>query len=267
MKKIFSFLVVLTLAVGGLSFGVHAESDIQVVVDSEVVNFPDAKPFIQDNRTLVPVRFVSEALGAKVGWNGQKQEVEIKTSNNKNIKLIIGKNTASVDGNMISFDSKSILKDSRTFVPLRFISETMGADVQWEKSIRSVYITTDTSNIKKEIVKLPGIGDRELNIRTEKNLPIKIGLTTINSISLENGEIKMNQSTNKYTILYIDDKYISPTLFVKENTEFIKQNNGTYEGYYKIDNKNVDINNAKKIGFFNTENRSEIVYIDNPFKK
>lgn len=72
--------------------GVAAETYVTVTVEGETVDFPDAQPFIDaNNRTLVPVRFISEALGGgQVNWDGDLQEVTI-TYNNKIIKLIINK--------------------------------------------------------------------------------------------------------------------------------------------------------------------------------
>lgn len=69
MKKIFSFLAVLTMLVSVLSGLSYAESRIEIKVNDQLVQ-TDAEAFIENNRTLVPIRFVAEKLGAKVDWNG-----------------------------------------------------------------------------------------------------------------------------------------------------------------------------------------------------
>ncbi len=121
--------------------GVAAETYVTVTVEGETVDFPDAQPFIDaNNRTLVPVRFISEALGGQVNWDGDLQEVTI-TYNNKIIKLIINKKEISIDGQAQVMDTQAILKDARTFVPVRFVSEAMGANVEWDSVNFTVIIT------------------------------------------------------------------------------------------------------------------------------
>ncbi|MGN7472015.1 stalk domain-containing protein [Brevibacillus brevis] len=138
--------VLMTAAISPVT--VRADSkDIQVKVDNVSVHFPDAKPFIDPStsRTMIPVRFVSEKLGASVDWDGAKQTV-IMNKDGKQISLKIGEKKAVVAGQEITFDAAATLQNNRTFVPLRFISETYGAKVEWLASERLVNITTGTNN-------------------------------------------------------------------------------------------------------------------------
>ncbi|MFS0557234.1 stalk domain-containing protein [Brevibacillus sp. 179-C9.3 HS] len=124
---------------------VRADSkDIQVKVDNVSVHFPDAKPFIDPStsRTMIPVRFVSEKLGASVDWDGAKQTV-IMNKDGKQISLKIGEKKAVVAGQEITFDAAATLQNNRTFVPLRFVSEAYGAKVDWLATERLVLITTN----------------------------------------------------------------------------------------------------------------------------
>lgn len=118
--------------------------DIQVKVDDVSVQFPDAKPFIDPStsRTMIPIRFVSEKLGASVEWDGAKQTV-IMTKEGKQITLKIGEKKATVSGKQITFDAAATLQNNRTFVPLRFVSEAYGAKVDWLATERLVLITTN----------------------------------------------------------------------------------------------------------------------------
>ncbi|WP_172633852.1 copper amine oxidase N-terminal domain-containing protein [Caldisericum exile] len=104
----------------------------------------DAPPFIDkiSNRTLVPVRFISEALGFDVLWDGIKKEVTIKNrENTTEIKLYINKTTATVNGKSIALDvAPVILPPGRTFVPIRFISETFKGTVYWDSKTKEVKI-------------------------------------------------------------------------------------------------------------------------------
>lgn len=98
-------------------------------------------PYIEDSRTLVPIRFISESLGYKVDWNEGQKLVTIKGNLNnvdRDINLTIGKNMAVVNGEQKQIDESpnvvaKITKD-RTYVPLRFVSENLGATVQYEQT-------------------------------------------------------------------------------------------------------------------------------------
>lgn len=143
MKK--SVILTLTLIlVLSLTVVSNALSEVKVVVNNEAVNFPDAKPYInKDNRTLVPVRFIAENLGCDVDWDNEIRQVGIMGMG-KDIKLNVGENKALVDGENIEFDTKAIIKEDRTFVPLRFVSEALGAKVEWNNETRTVLISTAT---------------------------------------------------------------------------------------------------------------------------
>ena len=95
----------------------------------------DAKPFIKPgaNRTLVPVRFISEGLGAKVEWLANSRQVKI-TDKDVTILLTIGSKTVLVNGRQTELDCPAEIVNARTFAPVRFISETLGAAVNWDKS-------------------------------------------------------------------------------------------------------------------------------------
>lgn len=141
MKKMTSLIMVVIILTAMMITGVAAETYVTVTVEGETVDFPDAQPFIDaNNRTLVPVRFISEALGGQVNWDGDLQQVTI-TYNNKIIRLIINKKEISIDGQAQVMDTQAILKDARTFVPVRFVSEAMGANVEWDSVNFTVIIT------------------------------------------------------------------------------------------------------------------------------
>ncbi len=102
----------------------------------------EAAPYIsaEAGRTLVPVRFVSEALGAGVGWNSETRQVTI-AAKGKEIVLHIGSSEVQVNGLQQAIDCAPVIVSDRTFVPLRFISETLGAMVGYEAATREITIT------------------------------------------------------------------------------------------------------------------------------
>lgn len=127
----------------GYSTGIDDNSDanrVLVYVNENKIFFPDAQPFInQDNRTLIPVRAVVEEMGCLVDWNGDNQLVTI-TKDDITIQLKIGEKKATVNGSEITFDTSADIVQSRTFVPLRFVSETLGAKVGWIEEQKTTYI-------------------------------------------------------------------------------------------------------------------------------
>lgn len=129
--------VILGVKPGELTYKVYPS--LTVFVNGNKVKF-DVLPYINnDGRTMVPLRFISENLGSEVAWNNKERSVTIKQKD-KNIKLFIDKNTAYVNNNVVTFDTKPQLKGQRTMVPLRFISEVLGAEVQWDQDARTIKI-------------------------------------------------------------------------------------------------------------------------------
>ncbi|MEN2777234.1 copper amine oxidase N-terminal domain-containing protein [Acetivibrio clariflavus] len=139
LKRYLKFLTVVFIIIVLTSTVGVAEMPLRVVVNGDKVNFPDAQPFIDENgRTQVPVRFVSEALGANVDWNGDTKKVTV-TLNSRKVVLTIGLKTYEINNQTYQMDTVALLKESRTFVPLRFVSEALGATVTWDQNARTVY--------------------------------------------------------------------------------------------------------------------------------
>lgn len=122
-----------------------AVSPVNVQVDGQLVHFPDAKPFIDENQRIqVPVRFVSEKLGYSVSWEALGDNVKVTIKNaNKVVVLRTGDNRATVNGKSVILDTKVRLLEGRTYVPLRFIAESLGSEVQWDPDALKVIINTE----------------------------------------------------------------------------------------------------------------------------
>lgn len=106
----------------------------------------DVAPKIVNDRTMLPARFVAENLGADVSWDGENQVVTItgknlKTDDDVTIVITIGSDTALVNGEEIKLDSPAFIENDRTYTPIRFISENLGASVSWIESEMKVVIT------------------------------------------------------------------------------------------------------------------------------
>lgn len=112
---------------------------ITVYLDGVELYF-DSEPVIKNQRTMVPLRKIFESLGAQVEWNDRTKTVSAK-SGDQIIKLTIGNNTASVKGSEVRLEAAPFIQDDRTLVPLRFVSEHLGAEVKWDDLHRRVAIT------------------------------------------------------------------------------------------------------------------------------
>ncbi len=88
-------------------------------------------PFIRDGRTMLPVRRVAEFLGATVDWNQGLYQAEIYWDD-QSIKIPIDKDYIIVNGSRVQMDTDNILRYNRTYVPLRFVFQSMGYRVSWE---------------------------------------------------------------------------------------------------------------------------------------
>lgn len=97
-------------------------------------------PVIESGRALAPFRAIGEALGASVDWDGNNRIVTL-TRPGTTVQLKIGDPEALVNGESIKLDVPARILNGRTLVPLRFIGESLGADVQWDEKARTVKIT------------------------------------------------------------------------------------------------------------------------------
>lgn len=100
----------------------------------------DAAPIIRQNRTMLPVRFVAEALGATVVWDSATSTATL-TSDATEIKITIGAATATVNGEERTLDAPAFIENSRTYLPVRFVAEALGATVAWNGATSTATIT------------------------------------------------------------------------------------------------------------------------------
>ena len=150
-NRLFTTAVALALAttatVGMIGFASAAESNtVNVRVNGYMVNFPDQKPFVdENNRTLIPVRFVAEKLGANVSWNGNAAVIQ---KDGKTLELPIGSKDMTVteaggSSKTVTMDTEAALVHDRTMVPIRFVAEELGAWVGFSDAFYTVQISND----------------------------------------------------------------------------------------------------------------------------
>ncbi|MDD4028628.1 MAG: stalk domain-containing protein [Caldisericia bacterium] len=108
-------------------------------IDNERVDL-DEPPFTENGRTLVPFRFIGEALNAEIVWDSKQKKASYILDGNR-VDVILGSNTAYVNDEPVTLDVPPMIKNGRTFVPIRFVTEALGASVIWEANTKKIYIT------------------------------------------------------------------------------------------------------------------------------
>ena len=139
MKRFLIVLLITFLIILGSTVFAFANQEVTVYLNDEKFLF-DVKPIIEDTRVLVPMRAIFEELGADVEWDAQTGTV-VATKDSDRVRLIVGETTAYKNSDAVKLDVPAKLIDGRTLVPLRFVSEALGADVLWDPQDKSVYIT------------------------------------------------------------------------------------------------------------------------------
>ena len=138
-----------------------ANSEVSVYVDDTKLEF-DVSPTIVEGRTMVPIRAIFEALGATVEWDGTTSTA-IAVKEQTTVKIQIDNSNMYVNEEVKVLDVPAMLKDGRTLVPLRAVSEAFECDVQWEDATKSAKIYTkekepvySTEEDRKEIWDMVG---------------------------------------------------------------------------------------------------------------
>ncbi len=117
-------------------------AQIKVLVDGEQVKF-DAAPYIDvSDRTMVPLRAILEALGARVDYDSDARDITV-TRQGKTVHFALNSTVAEVNGDSRIMDTTPVIKNSRTMVPLRYLGDFFDCSVVWKPSLRAVEITTN----------------------------------------------------------------------------------------------------------------------------
>ncbi len=126
-----------------ISFSVKADEieskdDLKVWIKGAYI-FSDVEPIIESSRTQVPIRFISNELGYNVEWDSETKGISISNEDIK-IHLQVGSGKAFINGEEKLLDNKVFIKNSRTYVPLRFIAEGFNESVSWDEETKTAIV-------------------------------------------------------------------------------------------------------------------------------
>lgn len=156
MKKRISMLLVVAMLVSAFCMRGAAAADTSAAIsesigsniltvkyNGEAVAFPDAQ---RNNRTMIPLRAVTETMGASVSWN-QETQTAIIEQNGITVSVPIGSDTITVTENgitsTVTMDTAAIIREERTYVPIRYVAEALGAWVSYSDLFTTVQIYRD----------------------------------------------------------------------------------------------------------------------------
>jgi len=149
MKKIIGFLTAAVLALSVILPSAYAAQPpaVHVAVDNEVVLFPDAQPFVDaGGNVLVPLFFTGQMLGASVKWNEKDNSVTIEYSSDT-ILITMPLNSdiatsVTLNNEIVSTDTAPFIKDDRTYVSLKFLSDLMHCGTSWDGRTHTAFVTS-----------------------------------------------------------------------------------------------------------------------------
>lgn len=142
MKRFLKILSLILLFICSASF---AQPNLSIKVNDKYISC-DVEPFIKNGTTYVPIRFIADALNVdSVLWDKNSKSVTIVNSDST-IVLFANQNYVYVNNECKTLNNNALLVDGRTFVPIRFVSEILGANVHWDEKTYTVSISTSSSN-------------------------------------------------------------------------------------------------------------------------
>lgn len=148
-KNIIAMSLTAALTAASLGTAVMADDSVNVLINGNSLVIPenDVAPFIEDDRTLVPMRAIFEALGAAVEWDDEKRTViSYDPVSDVSVTMQIDSNRMFVGETEVTLDVPARIVNNRTVVPVRAIAEGMNSVVGWDEATRTVTVEKDLNN-------------------------------------------------------------------------------------------------------------------------
>lgn len=132
-----------------------------IVLDGLPLTFT-VPPMIVQDRTMVPFRVLAEVIGVQVSWHGETRTIDAHAPD-RNVRLVIGADSALVNGVQVTLDVPPLIVDDRTLVPLRFFGEAFGAEIGWNGETRTVTIRSPLRPMRTlAFYAIQSFGERDL---------------------------------------------------------------------------------------------------------
>lgn len=216
-------------------------SEIKVMVNGQQLTV-DTPPLIENGQALVPLRAIFETLGALVNWDETSKTVKTFTDTAK-ISLQIGSSIAYKSGTPITLDILAKIVNNRTMVPLRFVSEALGAKVDWAESISTVTVTcpTDTyvsgsNSMEDSLMGKIKLLDNKDFVISQLGIPMSTkeyaGESKVIIIRYHGLEVFIDAATQEISSIYVLSPQISTKRGVKigSSVDEIEKLYGKYNG-------------------------------------
>lgn len=160
MKRIISALLAGMLLWPALPTSAATAMDFVDVNLNGVVLAFDKRPFVQEGRTMMPLRTLANALGAEASWDSEHEIITLHHDGDV-IYLKIGVKAYTLNGNATAIDTAPILHEGQTMVPLRIVAETLGCEVSWQEEENTVLLTKE-GLVVDEALADPGFSEEDL---------------------------------------------------------------------------------------------------------
>ena len=216
-----------------------AQPNITTELNGQRLYF-DQPPVMQEGRVLVPLRGIFENLGADVLYTPATKQIKA-TGDGNTVELTLGERQAFINGQQVYLDVPAGTIAGRTMVPLRFVSEAMGADVKWQSASRTVAISRDGSS--------DNVSDNNQQNNNDEAMRPEI------SQLIHNARGTLNPGDD-LTVTLIGDPNARASFAILGAVQEVNMSEvspGRYEGRLRI-NQNLNVNNGTLVGYLRKNN-------------
>lgn len=234
MRRII-FIMAVMLLVLFTATTVFADDNITVKVNGARIQF-DAQPRIENDRTIVPIRAIAEALGFYVDWNAGTQTASI-SKGDTTVVVTVDSNIARVNGKEVTLDMSAVIREDRTMIPLRFVSEALGCTVDWFGKNKIVAINgqitvpLEPTQIKNDIGQIiqvipkEGVGPQSMveRLLQSEEYDVEWFQDVYRILTPKDKDIKIKIHEAEPSLVWdIPYKDIDMTIYVEEPTEYTR---------------------------------------------
>lgn len=221
MKKLISIITCAALVAISATTSFALSNPIVVVNGHTLIS--DQSALIEDSRTLVPMRSIFESLGATVSWDQATMTVT-GTKDDKTVILPIGASTIFINGISKPLDVPAKIINSRTMVPARVISESLGANVYWSKTAKVVTINQNDGAVHGVLAKVESVTDGDTITVNYNGVSEKVRLIGIDTPELvhpdESKNVPFGAVTHGFTKESLEGKEIELEFDTQERDQY-----------------------------------------------